>query len=131
MNQRLLKKYRQMEKEEKRWEEYNISKKMKVLAFAWGTMSRICKTAIDELKNEGLEVGLFRPITLYPFPYEAAFKAIEKADKLISVELSTGQMIDDVKLASKGRDVAFFGRQGGIVPTPEDVKNQFIKLAEK
>jgi len=131
MNQRLLKKYIQMEKDEKRWEEYNISDGMKVLAFAWGTMSRICKTAIDELKPEGIEVGLFRPITLYPFPYEAAADAIAKADNLISVELSTGQMIDDVRLASKGRDVAFFGRQGGIVPTPEDVKNQFIKLAGK
>lgn len=131
MNQRLLKKYRQMEKEEKRWEEYNISEGMKVLTFAWGTMSRICKTAIDDLKKEGVEVGLFRPITLYPFPYEAASEAIEKADELISFELSTGQMIDDIRLAGKGRDVAFYGRQGGIVPTPEEVKNQILKLAEK
>jgi len=131
MNQRLLKKYRQMEKEEKRWEEYNISESMKVLTFAWGTMSRICKTAIDDLKKEGVEVGLFRPITLYPFPYEAASEAIEKADELISFELSTGQMIDDIRLAGKGRDVAFYGRQGGIVPTPEEVKNQILKLAEK
>ncbi len=130
MNQRLLKKYKQMEAEETRFETYNVSDGMKLLAFAWGTMSRISKTAIDELKGEGIEVGLFRPITLYPFAYEAAGEAVSKAEKLISVELSTGQMIDDVRLSAPGRDVAFFGRQGGIVPTPEDVKNEFLKLIE-
>jgi len=131
LNQRLLKKYRRMEAEEKRWEEYNVSDGMEVLVFAWGTMSRISKTAIDELKNEGIKVGLFRPITLYPFPYEAAGEAIGRAKKIISVELSTGQMIDDVKLAGCGKDVAFFGRQGGIVPTPEEVKQEFLKLIER
>jgi 2-oxoglutarate ferredoxin oxidoreductase subunit alpha len=128
MNQRLVKKYRQMEKEEKRWDEYNISDNMALAAFAWGTTSRICKTAIDELKNEGIEVGLFRPITLYPYAYEAAGAIAGKAEKLISVELSTGQMVDDIKLAAPGREVHFFGRQGGNVPTPEEVKNEFIKL---
>jgi 2-oxoglutarate/2-oxoacid ferredoxin oxidoreductase subunit alpha len=131
MNQRLLKKYRQMEATEKRWEEYNISDHMDLLVFAYGTMSRISKTAIDELTQEGYKIGLFRPITLYPYAYEAASALIEKADKLIAVELSTGQMIDDVKLASKGKEVAFFGRQGGIVPTPEEVKSEFLKLMKK
>jgi len=131
MNQRLLKKYRQMEADEKRCEEYNISDNMKLAVYAWGTMSRICKTAIDELKQEGIEVGLFRPITLYPFAYEAAGAVAEKAEKLISIELSTGQMIDDIRLAAPGREVAFFGRQGGIVPTPEDVKNEMVKLIGK
>ncbi len=129
LNQRMYKKYQQMEAVEKRWDEYNISNKMKLLAFAWGTMSRICKTAIDELKGEGIEVGLLRPITLYPYPMEAAREAAQKAEKLISVEMSTGQMIDDVRLAT-GRDVAFFGRQGGIVPTPDEVKDEFVKLIE-
>ncbi len=128
MNQRLLVKYKQMEAEEKRWELYNVSDNMKLLAFAWGTMSRICKTAIDELKEEGIEVGLFRPITLYPFPFEAAGETANKAEKLMSVELSTGQMVDDIRLSAPGREVAFFGRQGGIVPTPEEVKNEFVKL---
>jgi 2-oxoglutarate ferredoxin oxidoreductase subunit alpha len=130
LNQRMNAKYVRMEAEEKRWEYYNVTDKMKVLAFAWGTMSRITKTAVDSLKEEGIEVGLVRPITLYPFPYEAAAEAAEKAEKLISVELSTGQMIDDVRLGTR-RDVAFFGRQGGMVPTPDDVKNEFLKLIER
>ncbi len=130
MNQRLLKKYRQMEIDELRSETYNISDKMQLAVFAWGTMSRISKTAIDELKTEGIEVGLFRPITLYPFDYKTAGEVAAKAGKLISVELSTGQMIDDVKLSAPGRDVAFFGRQGGIIPTPEEVKAEFMKLLE-
>jgi len=130
MNQRLLKKYVQMEAEEKRWEEYNVEDDMELMVYAWGTMSRICKTAIDELKQDGHKIGLFRPITLYPFAYEAAGECAGKAKKLMSVELSTGQMIDDIRLAAPGREVAFFGRQGGIVPTPEEVRNEFLKVIE-
>ncbi len=130
LNQRLLAKYRQMEAVEKRWETYNISDNMDLAVYAWGTMSRIGKTAIDELKERGIEIGLFRPITLYPYPYEAAGEVASKAKKLISIELSTGQMIDDVRLAAPGREVNFFGRQGGIVPTPEDVRDEFLKLIE-
>jgi 2-oxoglutarate ferredoxin oxidoreductase subunit alpha len=128
LNQRMYRKYKRMEAEEKRWEEYNVSDKMKLLVFAWGTMARIAKTAIDDLRADGIEAGLFRPITLYPFPSEAAAAAAAKAEKLISIELSTGQMIDDVRLAVCGRPVAFFGRQGGMVPTPGEVKGEFLKL---
>jgi 2-oxoglutarate ferredoxin oxidoreductase subunit alpha len=128
VNQRMLKKYRQMEAEEKRWETYNISNHMKLLVFAWGMMARISKTAIDELKKEGIEAGLLRPITLFPFPSEAVLENADKAEKLISVELSTGQMIDDIRLAVGKREVSFFGRQGGVVPTPGEVKQEFLKL---
>jgi len=128
LNQRLYAKYKRMEAEEKRWENYNISDNMKLCVYAWGTMARIAKTAIDELKKEGIEVGLVRPITLYPFPSEAVAEAAAKAEKLMTVELSTGQMIDDVRLAVAGRPIAFFGRQGGIVPTPGEVKAEFLKV---
>jgi len=127
LNQRMYRKYKQMEKEEKRWEYYNVTNKMKLLAFAYGMTARISKTAIDDLKKEGIEVGLVRPITLYPFPNEAVAEAAEKAEKLISVELSTGQMIDDIRLSVGSRKVEFFGRQGGMVPTPSEVKGEFLK----
>jgi 2-oxoglutarate/2-oxoacid ferredoxin oxidoreductase subunit alpha len=128
MNQSLSRKYRLMEQNEKRSESYNITGKMKLLVFAYGTMARIAKTAIDDLKREGLEVGLVRPITLYPFPDIAVAEAAEKAEKLMSVELSTGQMVDDIRLAVGKRPVEFFGRQGGIVPTPSEVKQEFLKV---
>jgi 2-oxoglutarate ferredoxin oxidoreductase subunit alpha len=128
VNQTMYRKYKQMEREEKRWETYNISDHMKLCAYAWGTMARISKTAIDELKREGVEVGLLRPITLFPFPSEAADEVASKAEKLISVELSTGQMIDDIRLAVGKREVSFFGRQGGMVPTPSEVKQAFLDV---
>lgn len=129
LNQRLFKKYQRMEAEEKRWEAYNISDRMDVCVFAWGIVARICKTAIDELKAEGMEVGLIRCISLYPFPSEAVAEAADKADQLISMELSTGQMIDDVRLAVGKRHVHFYGRQGGIVPTPNELKQVLIRIA--
>jgi 2-oxoglutarate ferredoxin oxidoreductase subunit alpha len=131
VNQRMYKKYKRMEAEEKRWETYNITDHMKLLAFAWGTMARIGKTAIDELKNEGIEVGMVRPITLYPFPSEAVAEAASKAEKLICIELSTGQMIDDIRLAVCNKKVEFFGRQGGVVPTPSEVKQEFLKVIKQ
>lgn len=130
VNVRLKKKYDRMEAEEKRWEEYNISDDMQLLVFAYGTVSRIVKTAIDDLAAKGYKIGLFRPITVYPYAYEAAGKVAAKAKLLMSVELSTGQMVDDVKLSAPGREVHFFGRQGGIIPTPEEVGNEFVKLID-
>jgi 2-oxoglutarate/2-oxoacid ferredoxin oxidoreductase subunit alpha len=128
LNQRLYKKYQQIERDDKRSESYNISDGMKLCVFAYGTMARIAKNAIDELKKEGVEVGLVRPISLYPFPSEAVAAAAGKAEKLMSVELSTGQMIDDVRLAVGLRKVDFFGRQGGMVPTPSEVKQELLKV---
>jgi len=130
MNQRLYVKYQQMEREEKRWETYNITDDMQLAVYAYGTVSRIVKTAIDELTESGYKIGLFRPISLYPYAYEAAGEVASKAKKLMSVELSTGQMVDDIRLAAPGREVHFYGRQGGNVPTPEEVRDQLVKVIE-
>lgn len=128
-NLELVEKYRLMEKNEIRFEEYAISDKIDILIVSYGMMARICKTAIDELNQEGHKVGLLRPITLYPFPSVAVNKAAAKARKIISIEMSTGQMVEDVRLAVRGRKkVEFFGRTGGIVPTPAEVKQQLLKL---
>ena len=92
-------------------------------------MARICKTAIDELNQEGHRVGIVRPITLFPFPSSAIYKAAARARKVIAIEMSTGQMVEDVRLAVRGRRaVQFYGRTGGIVPTPAEIRQQLLKL---
>ena len=115
-------KYAIWQEEEIRFSTYNMEEQPDLLVTAFGTMARICMTAIDELKEEGLKVGLFRPITLYPFPEAALCEAGQKVGKVLSVEMNMGQMVEDVK-AAVGHDVpvGFFGRTGGVVPTPDEV----------
>ncbi len=128
-NRKRAAKYAIIEQNEQRWEYYNLEKSHDLLLCAYGTVSRVCKTAIDELKKEGIEVGLFRPISLFPFPFAAMRKAGDGAKQLLAIEMSNGQMIEDVKYAMEGtKPVHFFGRQGGIVPAPEEVVAEVKKL---
>jgi 2-oxoglutarate ferredoxin oxidoreductase subunit alpha len=122
-NLKLKAKYDEIAANEKRWEIYNPGGgEYDVLLVAFGTMARICKTAIDEVKAEGLNVALFRPITLSPFPHEALREALEKSAVVLNVEMSMGQMVDDVRLANEGRKpIEFLGTAGGIVPSPDEV----------
>ena len=84
---------------------------------------------IAALRAEGIPVGLFRPISMFPFPYVELDKATESAKQILVVELSAGQMIEDVRLATRCRlPIAFFGKMGGIVPLPEDVLAEIKKL---
>ena len=132
LNLRLKRKYDEVEEKEVRYEEYNCEDEHDLLIVSYGTMARICQTTIDKLKDEGVNVGLFRPITLWPFPYEEVAKACQRAKHILCVEMSMGQMIEDVKLALKGsKDVAFYGTAGGIVPSPTDVREQVDKLLGK
>jgi len=125
----LKKKYDEVEKNEQRFELYNTEKPYDLLIVAYGTMARICKTSIALLAEEGLSVALARPISLYPYPYKAIQDAARKAKQLLVVELSMGQMIDDVKLATQGeRPVHFYGRSGGMVPSPEEVCRELKRL---
>ena len=117
-------KYERMKKEEIRYEKYNTDSDYKVLIVSYGTMSRVCKTAIDQLKEEGIEVGLIRPQTLFPFP-EAAVRetALKEGCKaVISIEMSMGQMVEDVSMSLQGKlPVSWYGKCGGDIPTPEEV----------
>ncbi len=95
-----------------------------IILVAYGTTSRIAKTAMAKAKEEGYKVGIIRPITLWPFPFEAFDKALEggKKKSFLTIEMSMGQMVEDVKLAVGDKaDVHFFGRTGGIVPTPKEI----------
>jgi 2-oxoglutarate/2-oxoacid ferredoxin oxidoreductase subunit alpha len=101
-----------------------------IVLVAYGTTSRIARTAMVKCRRLGLRVGLLRPITLYPFP-QAAFDAVaDRAKAFLVVEMSMGQMLDDVKIAVAGRrPITFYGRTGGIVPAPEEVVKQVQELA--
>ena len=122
-NERLAKKYKAIEENEVRWEEYN-TENAEIIFVAYGTPSRITRAAIKMLEKEGIKAGLIRPITLWPFPMKALKDAAmqDSVKAVVDFELSMGQMIDDVKIALEGcRPVTFVGKAGGVVPTPEDV----------
>jgi len=124
LNNVLAKKYETITANEQKWEDWHQDEDYEVLVVSYGTMSRICKTAIEDLAEEGLKVGLLRPISLYPFPYDAVARAAVKdhVNTVISIEMSMGQMVEDVEMAVQGKKpVKFFGRAVGIVPTPEEV----------
>jgi len=120
----LYKKYAIIEQNEIRYEEFNVCDDNEVLCVAWGTASRIVKSAINELKAEGKSVGLIRPINVWPYPYAQVANAIGKKVKKVYVfELNTGQMLEDVKIAVCGKvPVDFWGKVGGIVFTPAEIK---------
>jgi 2-oxoglutarate ferredoxin oxidoreductase subunit alpha len=93
-----------------------------IVLVAYGTTSRIVKNAIETLREEGIKAGLIRPITIWPYPSKAFDEIPDSAKAILTVEMSTGQMLDDVKIANEGRlPVYFYGRTGGMVPTPDAV----------
>jgi pyruvate/2-oxoacid:ferredoxin oxidoreductase alpha subunit len=118
---RLEAKYMRAQKEEPRHELF-LADEAEVLLVGYGIVSRVLRSAVEKLRREGVRAGLFRPITLWPFPTKALSAAAACADELLVVELSNGQMVEDVRLAVNGKvPVEFFGRGGGNVPSVEDV----------
>ncbi len=125
---KLEEKYAKMKENEVRYEEYNLED-ADIVIVAYGTTSRIAKNAIAKCAEEGIKVGLIRPITLWPFPDAVFNKISEKTKAILTVEMSTGQMIDDVKIAIDGRKpVYFYGRTGGMVPTPNAIVDEIKKI---
>ncbi len=123
-NLKLKAKYDRMEREETRFESYNMDGDYKALIVSYGTMSRVCRTAIDRLKADGVEIGMLRPLTLFPFPLKAIHEAAQKqsCEVVFSIEMSMGQMMEDVQRSVCGkRPVHWYGKCGGEVPTPEEV----------
>lgn len=122
-NMDLKSKYDRIQEEEQRFELYNCGGDCDLILVAYGTTSRICKNVIKAAAAEGLKIGLIRPITLWPFPDEAFEKVIGSTEHgFLTVEMSTGQMVEDVRLAVNGRkDVRFYGRTGGMVPSPKEI----------
>jgi len=122
----LQKKYASMEKEEQRWEQLFLED-ADIILVAYGSMARIAKAAVNRLRTSGKKIGLIRPIALWPFP-KNAFRSYKKAN-FLAVEMSSGQMVDDVKLALEGgARVEFMGRSGGGIPTEEEIIKEAHKL---
>ncbi len=127
LNHKLQLKYKQMEQEDVRFETYMCEDAEHVIV-AYGCMARICENTVELARKEGIKLGLLRPITLFPFPTAEINRMVPQLKSMMSVELSAGQMVEDVRLAVNGRiPVHFFGRLGGIVPSPEEVFEAFKK----
>ncbi len=131
LNNTLQAKYKKMEEDDVRFEEIMCDDAEHVIV-AYGCMARICESTVEMARKEGIKLGLLRPITLFPFPTNEINRLVPQLKTMMSVELSAGQMIEDVRLAVNGRiPVNFFGRLGGIVPSPDEVFEAFKKAINK
>ncbi len=121
--------YDEIKENEVRVEEYLVED-AEITVVAYGATARIARSAVNKARAMGIKAALIRPITLWPFPEKAIANAAKSCDNILVVEMSMGQMVDDVRLAAKEQcNVSFFGRTGGVVPTPTEVLDQIQKIA--
>lgn len=114
-------KYKLISQNEQRYELYNCEN-ADVILVAYGSVARICKSVVKAAAEKGIKLGLLRPITLFPFPVEAFEKVINTPKAFLTVEMSSGQMVEDVRLTVEGRKPVYFtGRMGGMIPTQKDI----------
>jgi len=124
VNLRLQAKYREVEKNEIRYETHHCDEEIDYLLVAFGSCARIAQKAMDEARKSGIKIGLLRPQSLYPYPYEAINNLASKVKGILTVEMNAGQMLEDVKLAVNGKTkVEFYGRFGGMIPSPDEILN--------
>jgi len=129
MNLVLQEKYARITEKEIRYEE-TLTEDADIVIAAYGTVARIAKSVMRMARAEGIKVGLFRPITLWPYPYDALKGISERVKTVLTVEMSAGQMWEDVRLAVAERaDTPFYGEFGGVVPTPRAILNEVRKHA--
>ncbi len=130
-NLKLEAKFKQIRENEVRLEEYQTAD-ADYLFVAYGLSARICQKAMDIARQKNIKVGLLRPISLYPYPYARLLELANQVKLMLSVELNSGQMVEDVQLAVKGKvPVEFYGRLGGMLPTPEDIVQHLEKLIQQ
>ncbi len=125
---RLKRKYDEIELKEARWATY-CTEDADIIFVAYGIVARIVQSVVDEARERGIRAGLLRPITLWPFPSDAIAELAERARFLLAVELSTGQMVEDVRLAAAGiAPVHFYGRAGGVLPEVTEILDKLEEL---
>ncbi len=130
-NLQLQAKYRRIEANEVRYETYN-TENMDYLLVAYGLSARISQKVVILAKEKGLNVGLLRPITLFPYPYDAIKTWADNVKGVLTVELNAGQMVEDVRLAVNGKvPVSHYGRMGGMIPSPEEVLQAVEKFIDE
>jgi 2-oxoglutarate ferredoxin oxidoreductase subunit alpha len=128
LNHRLQAKLEQIGAAEQRWEEIETAD-AEYLLVAYGSVGRTCKTVLREARAEGIKVGLFRPITLWPYPAPRLRELSAGKRGILVSEMSAGQMLEDVRLAVEGRcPVAFYGRMGGVIPLPDEILEALQKI---
>jgi len=128
-NIKLQAKYQKAKEKEQRAEEF-MTDDAEILLVAYGTLARIVKSAVKAARAKGIKAGMLRPITLWPYP-DKYFENLKNWKKVLTFELSAGQMVEDVRLAINGRlPVSFYGRMGGMVPTVEELFEQIERLAK-
>ncbi len=131
MNQALQAKYKQIQEKECRFELFKTEDADLVIV-AYGTVARIAKSVIELARQEGMKVGLVRPITLWPYPAQAFEQVMDRTKAFLTVEMSAGQMLEDVKLSVNGRKPVYFhGRMGGMVPVRDDILAQLREIHKK
>ncbi len=127
INLRLQEKYKQIMENEVRYQSFQIDD-VEYLLVAYGLSARICQKVVEIGREKGIKLGLIRPITLFPFPWNIIRSVSERVKGILDVELNSGQMVEDVRLAVEGRaQVKFYGRMGGVIPSPEEIFENFEK----
>ncbi len=127
INQHLQAKYRIIEQNEVRYENI-MTEDAEFLIVAFGLSSRVAHKSVEMAREQGRKVGLFRPISLFPFPSDALFQLADQVRGILVVEMNTGQMVEDVRLAVNGKvPVQFYGRQGGMIPQPDAILHEIEK----
>jgi 2-oxoglutarate ferredoxin oxidoreductase subunit alpha len=127
-NNILQKKYRMMKDKEVSFESY-YTEDSEIIIVAFGIAARIALSSVRKLRREGFKIGLFRPITLFPFPEKELFMLSRESRRFITIEMNAGQMVEDVRLSVNGiSEVLFYGRPGGTIITPEEVQEKILQL---
>ncbi len=126
-NLRLQAKYSLISEKEALAEGY-LLRDAQVVIVAFGICARIAQTAVDKLREQGLRVGLFRPVTLWPFPEKFLKDAVEKADHVLTVEMNAGQMLQDVRLSLPSRNILFYGRMGGVTVSALEIEAEVKRI---
>ncbi len=130
MNLRLLNRWKTIEANEVRYKEYFLED-AEIVVVGFGTAGRVALSAVREARAQGIKVGLLRPITVSPFPHDVLDQLTNRVHAFLVTEMNSGQMLEDVRLAVKGRvPVEFYGRMGGVVPFPDEILSEIHRMAE-
>lgn len=131
MNYRLMRHWSSIVEKEIRYKEYDLED-AEIAVVGFGTAGRVALSAVRALRGEGIKVGLFRPISLSPFPYDQITALAERVSSMLVVEMNAGQMLEDVLRAVKGRiPVEFYGRMGGIMPFPDEIHGEILRMVNE
>jgi 2-oxoglutarate ferredoxin oxidoreductase subunit alpha len=128
-NLRLLKRWKEIEQNEVRYTELALDD-AKIAIVAFGTAGRVASSAVREAREEGIKVGLLRPVTLAPFPQKRLEELAEQVERLLVVEMNSGMMLDDVQKVVQGRTpIEFYGRMGGVTPLPDEILDEIKRVS--